>query len=173
MNTACTVSAGVGKRRGLWRRLVVDPLRSFLAQGLTPGGLARAIALGAVCGLFPILGATTLLTLGAGVALRLNQPAMQAVNYALGPVQLMAIPVFVQAGAWLLGADPGAFSVAAMIDTVRSEPPAEFLRQFGQAGIFALVAWLAAAPVVFASVFLIARPALVRLAAVRRGGGEA
>jgi uncharacterized protein (DUF2062 family) len=170
MIAARAVSAAGGGREGVWRRRVVRPLSAFLAQGFTPAALARAIGLAAVCGLFPFLGVTTLLTLGAGVALRLNQPVMQAVNYALGPVQLVMIPVFVQAGAWLVGAEPGAFSVSAMFETIRSETFGEFLRQFGRAGVYAFVAWLAAAPFVFASVFFAARPALVRLAAGRRGG---
>lgn len=169
MIAARTVSAGSGGRDGVWRRRVVAPLRAFLAQGFTPAALARAVALGAVCGLFPFLGATTLLTLGAGVAMRLNQPVMQAVNYVLGPVQLAMIPVFVHVGAWLLGADPGAFSVPAMLETVREQPFVEFLRQFGSAGIYAFVAWLAAAPLLFAAVFFIARPPLRRLAAARSG----
>lgn len=170
MMAAHTVSEEGGGREGVWRRRVVGPLRAFLAQGFTPVALARAIALATVCGLFPFLGATTLLTLGAGVALRLNQPVMQAVNYALGGVQLLMIPVFVQAGAWLVGADPGAFSVAAVIETIRNEPFVEFLRQFGRAGVYAFVAWLAFAPILFASVFFATRPALVRLAAGREGG---
>lgn len=170
MSAAPAESAGGIGRSGFWSRRVIGPLRAFLAQGFTPVALARAIALASVCGLFPVLGATTLLTLGAGVALRLNQPVMQAVNYALGPVQLVMIPVFVQIGAWMLGAETGAVSLAAMFETFRHETFAEFLRQFGQAGAYAFVAWLAAAPVLFASVFLLARPALARLAVARRGG---
>lgn len=170
MIAARAETEGVVGRSGFWSRRVVGPLRAFLAQGFTPVALARAMALATVCGLFPFLGATTLLTLGAGVALRLNQPVMQAVNYALGPVQLVMIPVFVQAGAWLVGAEAGTVSVAAMFETIRSETFAEFLRQFGRAGAYAFVAWVAAAPVLFASVFLLTRPALVRLAAGRQGG---
>lgn len=127
------------------------------------------MALGVVCGVFPFLGATTVLTLAAGVAFRLNQPVMQAVNYALAPVQIVLIPAFVHAGAWMLAADSDRFSVLAMLETVREQPFTEFLRQFGQAGIYAFIAWLAAAPLVFGSVFLATRPLLVRLAARKRG----
>jgi hypothetical protein len=80
------------------------------------------------------------------------------------------IPVFVQAGAWLLGGEPGAFSVSGMFETIRNEPFSEFLRQFGTAGVYAFVAWLVTAPVLFVAVFFVVRPGLVRLAAKRRGG---
>jgi len=156
---------------GFWRRRVVDPLVGFLKQGFTPAALARAIALGTVCGVFPFFGATTLLTLGTGLAFRLNQPVMQTVNQLLGPVQLVLIPVFVQGGAWMLGADTDQFSVTAMLSAARGLPVWEFLQQFGQAGIYAFVAWLAAAPVLFTAVLFTVRPPLRRLAKARAGMG--
>lgn len=173
MTDPATVPPIAEIRRGFWRRRVVDPLAGFLAQGFTPVALARAIALGAVCGLLPFLGATTLLALGAGVVFRLNQPVMQAVNYALSPVQVLMIPVFVQAGAWMLGADPEQFSVTAMLEAARDLPVGEFVQQFGRAGIYAFVAWLAAAPFLFAAVLFSVRPSLHRLARLRAGRGGA
>ena len=53
---------------GFWRRRLGDPLVSLLAQGLTPERLALSLAAGLVLGLFPIVGATTLLCLAAGCA---------------------------------------------------------------------------------------------------------
>lgn len=155
------------EKRGFWRRRIVDPLVGFLAQGFTPAALSRAIALGAVCGVFPFLGATTLLALGLGMLLRLNQPVMQAVNYLLSPVQLLLIPVFVQAGAWILGASAESFSVTLMLEAARDGSVADFLRQFGLAGWYAFVAWLIVAPAVYAVVLLSVSPFINRLAAAR------
>jgi len=156
---------GANIRRGFWRRRLIDPLVAFLRQGFTPGQLACAMAFGLVCGLFPFIGATTLLTAAAGFAFGLNQPVMQAVNYLLSPVQVIMIPVFVQGGAWLFGADVRAFTVMGMIRVFQKEPLADFLQQFGQAGIYAFVAWLAAAPLLFGAAYLALRPLLARLAA--------
>ena len=77
MNQADTLTMAVtpaAKKRGFWQRRLLDPLMGFLAQGVTPRELSRAISLAVLCGLFPFLGATTLLTLGVGFTLHLNQP---------------------------------------------------------------------------------------------------
>lgn len=172
---ACTqVTGGVDRlkaaRGGFWRRRVVEPLVSFLKQGSTPRALARAIAVGTVCGLFPFLGATTLLCFLSGLLLRLNQPVIQAVNYGLGAVQILMIPAFVHAGAWLVGADPGSVSVVGMIDAFRELAFVEFIGRFGLAGLYALLAWAATAPLLFGAVFMVSRPLIERLAARTRGG---
>lgn len=152
---------------GFWQRRLRDPLVGFLAQGVTPVALSRAIAVAVVCGVFPFLGATTLLTLGAGLLLRLNQPVMQTVNYLLSPVQLLLIPVFVQAGAWLFGANADSFSVAVMLESARAGSVGDFLMQFGRAGWYALVAWLVATPLILTVTLLVVSPLLRRLAAHR------
>lgn len=123
---------------GFWQRRVLDPLTSFLAQGVTPRALSLAIALAVVCGVFPFLGATTLLTLGVGLTLKLNQPAMQTINYLLSPVQLLLIPVFVQTGAMVLGANADYFSVSLMLESVREGSVMDFLRQFGDGRVVCL-----------------------------------
>ncbi len=154
---------------GFWRRRLLDPLLAVLAQGATPAALSRALAVGAVCAVFPFLGATTILTTLVGLALRLNQPVLQTLNQLLGPVQLVLIPVFVHLGARLLGGDVSEFSVAGMLEVAREGSVGEFLARFGRIGLYALVAWLVAAPAIFAGVFLVARPLVRRLAATLGG----
>lgn len=158
-----TSSVRSAPARGFWRRRVLDPLAAVLAQGTSRPALARAIAAAAVCGLFPFLGTTTLLTLAVGLLFRLNQPVMHAVNQLLGPVQLLLIPVFVAGGAWLAGTDAGEFSVETMLAAARDGSAGDFLRQFGRAGWYALLAWAAAVPLIFGLVLVAVRPWLGRL----------
>lgn len=175
MNQVITLEMSMNNsepKRGFWQRRLLDPMRAILAQGATPRELSIAIALAIVCGLFPFLGTTTLLTLGVGMALRLNQPIMQTVNYLLSPVQLLMIPVFVQTGALILGANADDFSVALMLEAVREASIMEFLRQFGMAGWYAFVAWLLAAPLMTAVVYFAVSPFINRLAAKRETGGN-
>ncbi|MFP5305375.1 MAG: DUF2062 domain-containing protein, partial [Gammaproteobacteria bacterium] len=73
---------------GFWQRRVVAPIVAQLRQGITPEKIALTLALGAVLGIFPILGSTTLLCAVAGVWLRLNQPVIQIVNYFMYPLQI-------------------------------------------------------------------------------------
>ena len=67
LSGACVGTEDEG-RPGFFGQRLVPPLRSLLAQGLTPDALALSLAVGMTLGLFPIIGATTLLCLAAGLA---------------------------------------------------------------------------------------------------------
>ena len=85
-------------RASWWQRRVVAPIVQQLRQGITPQKIALTLALGGVLGIFPILGATTLLCGIAGVWLRLNQPIIQLVNYLVYPLQIALLIPFYRAG---------------------------------------------------------------------------
>lgn len=162
--------AGSGLPAPLWRR-VAQPMLAYLAQGASPSMLSRTLGVGVACAIFPFLGLTTALTFLAGTVLRMNQPILQTLNQLLGPVQLVLIPVFVRAGEWLWGATDGErLSVSVMMRVWREENFREFLAQFGQAGVHALTAWAAAAPLVFLSVHFALRPVVERFASGRKSG---
>lgn len=150
---------------------LAQPLLALLSQGLEPHRLAATLAVGTVCSLFPFLGTTSVLNLGVGLALRMNQPALQTLNQLLGPVQLALILVYVRAGEWLWRAEPQQFSVNAMMRSFRELSLGDFLAQFGTTGWHAFTAWLVSAPLLFAVVYLPARLAL-RGRASSRGGGQ-
>ncbi len=78
----------------------------FLRQGLSPEKLAWCVSLSAGLGVFPVLGSTTLLCLMGGTLSRLNQPAMQSINYLVYPVQFVLLIPFYKAGAWLFNEPP-------------------------------------------------------------------
>ena len=61
-----------------YRRLV-RPILRLLRQGVTPEKIALSLALGAVLGVFPVLGSTTALCTLAAITLRLNLPAISCV----------------------------------------------------------------------------------------------
>ena len=61
MSAATVNSPAPAVRKSFWKRRVVTPLIAQLKQGVTPEKLALTVALGLVLGIFPILGATTLL----------------------------------------------------------------------------------------------------------------
>lgn len=81
MNVTVTTSAAAASAGSFWQRRVVSPLVNQLRQGITPEKLALTIALGGLIAVFPILGSATILCGFAAVALRLNQPIIQLVNY--------------------------------------------------------------------------------------------
>jgi len=116
------------------RRRVLWPLRQQLSQGATPEGLALSLAIGATLGLFPILGSTTVLCLAAGVALRLNHPALQIANYLVAALQLPLVYPFVRLGEGLVGARPASFAIPALMAEFRADPTG-FLGHWGLTGL--------------------------------------
>jgi hypothetical protein len=90
--------------RDFLQRRLVQPLLALLKQGVTPRKLAASLALGIVIGLVPVLGVSTALCALAALALRLNMPAIQLVNYLLTPLQLLLIIPQLRFGEWLVQA---------------------------------------------------------------------
>lgn len=118
-------------------RLVVELLRT----GLTPEKLALSIVLGVVLGVFPVIGATTILCGIAGVALGLNQPVIQSVNYVVYPLQFVLLIPFVRAGEWLFGSPRLQLSAQEIAAAVARDPLGA-ISAFWTITMQALVAWL-------------------------------
>ncbi len=120
--------------------------------------------------MFPFLGFTSLLNLGVGLRLRLNQPLLQTLNQLLGPLHLVMIVVYVRLGEWLWRAQDERFTIGEMLRVFREASFTEFLHHFGWAGIYAFTAWALTAPALIASVYFAVRPALRRLASKSAAG---
>lgn len=146
----------------LWQRRVVGPFKAILLQGLSPGRLAATLAVGTACSLFPFLGFTSLLNLGVGLALRMNQPVLQTLNQLLGPVQLLLIVPYVRLGEILWGVEQSGFTVEAMLTFFRDASLGGFLEKFGWAGVHALTAWLLTSPLLILALYLSLRPVFER-----------
>ncbi len=84
---------------GPWlRRRLWEPIQGQLRQGLSAEGLSWSLCLALACATCPVIGATTLLCIGAGALFRLNHPVMQVVNYLSYPIQIALLLPF-----WRLG----------------------------------------------------------------------
>jgi len=125
-----------------WLRPFVDLLR----QGMTPEKLALTIALGAVLGVTPVLGSTTLLCGLAAVVFRLNLPAIQLVNGLVYPLQLLLLIPFYRAGAWIFRGDASDLSLERVFQWIRGDV-AQAVAALWTVTMHALVAWLAAGAV--------------------------
>jgi uncharacterized protein (TIGR03546 family) len=114
------------------REKLIYPLLSFLKQGTTPTTLAWSVALGFVLGIFPIIGLTTLLCFISAFLFRLNIAAIQLVNYAVYPLQLLLLIPYFQLASWLFGTENPVSSI--------SQVQALFQEGFWQA--FSTLGWL-------------------------------
>ena len=146
-----------------WQRRVVAPIVAQLKQGITPEKVALTLALGGMIGIFPILGATTVLCAVVGIWLRLNQPIIQLVNYLVYPVQIVLLIPFYRAGEKLFGAEPVPIADVANLVTRFSEGPWQFILDYGLVGLYGITVWTLVAPPIAAIAYFALRPVLARL----------
>jgi uncharacterized protein (DUF2062 family) len=92
-------------------RKILEPLLALLKQGMSPNRLALCVALGIVIGNIPILGVSTLICAAIALVFRLNLPAIQIVQAAMAPTQILLIIPFVRLGEWILRVPPQPVSV--------------------------------------------------------------
>jgi uncharacterized protein (DUF2062 family) len=130
-----------------WNTRVAQPVSALLRQGLTPEGLALSMALGVVAGLFPVIGATTLVGLAFAAAFRLNHAALQLANWLAYPLQVLMIVPLVRLGERLAAAPPATFSVGQVVARATADPLAA-LGRFGTTGLHGILGWIAIVPVV-------------------------
>jgi uncharacterized protein (DUF2062 family) len=163
MNTVAALEPMPPRASSLWRKFLVDPVLTQLRQGITPEKIAATIAASVALGIFPVLGSTTLLCTLAGVFFRLNQPVLQAVNFAVYPLQLGLIPLFIRLGETLYGAPHLPFSIPQLLAKFKAAPLA-FFHDFAMTFVHCVSAWLLVVPWVSLALFYLLRPVLKRIA---------
>ena len=129
------------------RPSLVQALPAPLSQGLSPARLALSVALGIVIGLIPVLGVSTLLCTLAALALRLNLPAVQLVNYLLTPLQVLLVIPQLRLGEWLVQAPPFPITLESGRELF-TQGAVHAVTTLGIAILHATLGWLAIAPVV-------------------------
>jgi uncharacterized protein (DUF2062 family) len=142
--------------RNALHRWLIGPIAALLRQGITPQKIALSMAVGAIVGIFPVLGATTVLCTLAAAALRLNLVAVQTVHYAMTPVQLLLIIPFVRVGEHLLGLPPQPLSIAEGMDLI-AQGAFHAIVVLWDAIVHAVLGWLAIGPLAIALCYWIAK----------------
>ncbi len=137
-------------------------LLTQLKQGATPQGLALTSALAIGIAILPVLGTTTALCALVAYRLKLNQPLMQTLNYALYPVQIILIPAFIYLGESLVGAQHVSINPLTALQLFK-EDWREFFTQYGWAGLYGFFAWALLAPPVSAMIYFLLLPVFRKL----------
>jgi uncharacterized protein (DUF2062 family) len=145
------------------RRRLIDPILALLKQGVTPEKLALSLAIGLGVGIIPVLGISTVLCTVAAVALRLNLPAIQLVNYLAAPLQLALIIPFVRLGEHLIGAPPQPLTIAAGF-ALLAEGVLKAVITLWDAIVHAMLGWIVVGPLFIYALYRLAKPPLERAA---------
>jgi uncharacterized protein (DUF2062 family) len=136
---------------------------AFLKRGVTPHELALCLALGCVISVIPLLGVTMLLCALAAWALRLNQPAIQSVNWIMYPFQFILLIPWYKLGAILFRAPPVTFTGQYVRDLIHTGwgTAIKTLWTFAWHGV---IAWAIVSLFVAAAIYAILRPIFARMA---------
>jgi uncharacterized protein (DUF2062 family) len=153
--------------RGFLQRRLVTPVLDLLRQGVTPEKLALSLAFGLGIGIFPVLGVSTVLCTVLAIALRLNLPAIQLVNYLASPLQLALIIPFVRVGERLLGLKEQPLSIKEGF-RIMAEGVLHAIVTLWDAILHAALGWIVIGPVLIYALYRMLRPILARAAAARR-----
>jgi uncharacterized protein (DUF2062 family) len=147
----------------LYRRLV-DPLVALLRQGISPRRLALCAAIAIVVGNIPVLGVSTILCTFIALIFRLNLPAIQLVQAAMAPTQVLLLIPFVRLGEWMLRAPSEALSIKAALALV-SSGVWHAIVVLRDAIFHALFAWAVLAPLCIFLIYRLLTPLFERTAA--------
>ncbi len=149
--------------RDTLRAKVAAPILLQLTQGLSADSIALTIGVGLAIAVIPVIGVTTILSILAAWAFRLNHPIIQAINWTSAPLQLLLLFPFIRMGERLFGAPRLTLSLEELVAMGKADPVGT-ISLLGATAAHAVVAWLLVVPFVIAGSFFIARP-LLRLAA--------
>jgi uncharacterized protein (DUF2062 family) len=149
-------------KQSWWRRWLLTPILTQLKVGSSPDRVAWTVALGAVLGVFPVMGTTTMLCAIVGGLFRLNQPILHVFRVLVYPLHLVLILVFIRLGERIYGVPLMTFSISELIEKFESGP-SNFIKEFGLAAWHGVTAWLLIAPVAIVLIKFAVMPALNRL----------
>jgi uncharacterized protein (DUF2062 family) len=146
------------------RRKILGPFLALLRQGMSPNRLALCVAIGVVVGNIPILGVSTLLCAAIALALRLNLAAIQLVQAAMAPTQVLLIIPFVRLGEWILRVPPQPLSIKEGL-ALLARGAGHAVVVLWDAILHAGLAWIMVAPVAVYLLYKLLTPMFSRAAA--------
>ncbi len=99
----------------IWQNKILRPILALLKQGVSSEKIALSLACGITLGVFPVIGATILLCAAAAAMFKLNQTAIQLINFLVYPLQIFLLIPFYRAGDYIFNAQPLPFSTLQVV----------------------------------------------------------
>ena len=143
--------------------------KSMLKAGMSLRKIALCLALGTVLGIFPVLGATTLLCTITALALRLNLPAIQFVNYMVYPLQLVLLAPFYGAGSWLFNQQNWPLTNSNLIRLLQNDFWGS-MSSLWDLTLYAVLTWLVISPFLILLIYSVSK-SVIRAMTANRGSG--
>ena len=156
--------------RDTLRSKILVPVVEQLTQGLSPDTIALTIGVGLAIAVIPVIGVTTILSILAAWAFRLNHPIIQAINWTSYPLQLLLLIPFIRLGEILFGDTRLALSLEQLVAMGKADPLGT-IASLATTVAHAVVAWGLFVPIVILAAYYGTRPVLRALA--RRADSQA
>jgi uncharacterized protein (DUF2062 family) len=136
---------------------------ALLRQGVSPSRLALCVSIGIVVGNIPILGVSTILCSLIALLFRLNLPAIQIVQAAMAPSQILLIIPFVRLGEWIMRDPPQPLSIEAGMQLL-ARGVWQAVQTLWSAIVHAGIAWILVAPCAVFLLYKVLTPVFERTA---------
>ena len=143
---------------------------SMLKEGMSLKKIALCLAFGTVLGIFPVLGATTLLCTVAALTLRLNLPAIQVVNYMVYPLQVAMLAPFYSAGSWLFKQQDWPLINSNLIGLLQDDFWGS-MASLWDLTLYAILTWLVISPLLILLLYSASKP-VIRTLTDHRGSNS-
>ncbi len=132
---------------------IKSTVKQLLLEGLSPRKISQAVCLGAYLGIFPVIGATTVLGIVTAKLMGLNQLLVQLALQAVYPLQIIAIIPFINTGRFVFGKDSYPLDISKLNPFSGTE--------FWESGLslvlqqaYGVISWLFLFPVVLLAIFI-------------------
>ncbi len=152
---------------GRIRTKILNLITSLLKEGVSLRKISLCIALGVALGIFPVLGTTTLLCTIAAVCFRLNLPAIQVVNYAVYPLQLILLAPFYGAGSWAFGDGRWSDIGEDLLEMLKNDFWGS-VASIWDMTLYAVIVWLIISPLLVVLLYSLLKPMVRSLATSRK-----
>jgi uncharacterized protein (DUF2062 family) len=121
-------------------RIWLQRARDTLTQPLSAQQLSFALSLGLVCGVFPLPGVTSGVTVASALLLGANVPVAQLVNLLATPLDIALVPFFIAVGERALARNPTSLAPKALLDALAADLGGA-LRTYGSALFAGVLGW--------------------------------
>jgi uncharacterized protein (DUF2062 family) len=148
-------------------RTVGRQAKQLLGEGLTPRRLALGLALSVTVAVFPVFLLPALVCAFLALILRLNQPLMQAINYVVGPVQIVLFVPFMRLGESVFEWQRFPLSFEALRD-ILDKGVVHTMGELSTAIIHAAAGWALVAPCFLVAMYFLLLPLLKRVSTNRK-----
>lgn len=116
-------------------------MAGLLNQGITPRKLALTLTIGVLVGIVPVMGVSTAICFLLALVLRLNHIGIQAVQYAVYPLQLISLVPFYKFGGFIFNKKMEEYSSFNLLNLFSDHWYEEFIIVL-QSAKFALIGWI-------------------------------